>query len=172
MSRGLGKTQRAILAALPDSGSMTVAALARQLGAPQRQIRAAVHALADRELVMLDLWSSGERAGVGEYGPLVQRIDGYWNPDNKGPARLPYGPDVPTAEVRKRWVNDCDDDGNLIRTQISIEYVHAGMPTGRSLFVWSLAAWQADQQRLEAFRAVRTPSLEGDPPGPCPLPGG
>ncbi len=52
MSRGIGKTQQAILDEL-TAGHLAVAELAERLGVGDHEIRRAVHALADRGLVNL-----------------------------------------------------------------------------------------------------------------------
>ena len=108
-----------------------------------------MHALADRELVVL-VKEPGGWAGVGEYGPLRDRDTGYW--DDESNTVVSYGPEVPTAHVRTIWCDDFDDDGNPLRVKLNIEQVHAGMPTGIALFVWTPAAAADRQRRLEKFR--------------------
>ena len=145
MSRGIGKTQRRILDELAASehGNLFVAALARRIGLSDRQIRRAVHALADRELVALTK-EPGGWAGVGEYGPLHRRDDGYWGEHG----REEYGPEVPTADVRKKLIDDFDADGRPTYRRVDVEYVHGGMPTGVSLCVWLPEAHEERERRL------------------------
>ena len=52
VSRGIGKTQQAILDEL-SAGHLAVTELAERLGVSDGQIRHAVHALADRDLINL-----------------------------------------------------------------------------------------------------------------------
>jgi predicted ArsR family transcriptional regulator len=71
VSRGIGKTQQRILDELDASERqtpLTVVELAERIGVSDRQIRRAVHALANRKLVLLDL-EPGGRKGQGRYGP-------------------------------------------------------------------------------------------------------
>jgi hypothetical protein len=152
VSRGIGKTQHRILdeLAAAEAGKLSVAALAERIGVSSRQVRRAVHALAARELVVLAK-EPGGWAGVGRYGPMVQRDDGYWGDDDE---RHDYGPEVPTAQVRRQLVDDYDDDGKPIWRYLNIEYVRAGMPTGVSLFVWTPEAHAERERRLAAFRAA------------------
>jgi hypothetical protein len=97
----------------------------------------------------------GGWAGVGRYGPLVRRDDGYWGENDE---REPYGPGVPTAQVRRKLYEDFNDDGNLVWRYLNVEYVRAGMPTGVSLFVWTPQAHAERERRFAAFRAA----LSGD----------
>jgi hypothetical protein len=152
VSRGIGKTQQHILDELAsaEAGKLSVAALAEQVGVSQRQIRRAVHALADRELVVLAK-EPGGWAGVGRYGPLVRRDDGYWGENDD---RQSYGPEVPTAQVRRKLYEDFTDDGKVRWRYLNYEYVRAGMPTGVSLFVWTPEAHAERERRLAAFRAA------------------
>jgi MarR family len=71
MSRGIGKTQRRILDELAanDRAALTVIDLAEWIGVSDRQMRRAVHALADRGLVVLTK-ENGGWAGEGRYGPF------------------------------------------------------------------------------------------------------
>ena len=115
MSTGIGRTQRRILDELAKSdGRLTVIELATALGLRDNQIRRAVHALADRELVVLTREHAGWK-GVGEYGPLRDRSYAYW--DYATDTRIEYGPEVPTAETTiSRWIDDIDEDGNPLRS--------------------------------------------------------
>lgn len=63
MSRGLGRTQRDILDVVQHE-LWTVPELADKLGKSQRQIRTAVYALRERELVYTRRWSGGWQQGV------------------------------------------------------------------------------------------------------------
>ena len=152
MSTGIGRTQRRILDELAIDPKLSVMDLASRLGLRDNQVRRAVHALADRELVVLTREHAGWK-GVGEYGPLRDRSYAYW--DYATDTRIEYGPEVPTAKTTiSRWIDDIDEDGNPLRIPVRTEYVHAGMPTGVSLFVWTPQAHAADQHRLDAFRAA------------------
>jgi hypothetical protein len=69
---------------------------------------------------------------------------------------VPYGPEVPTAEVRRRLYDDYDDDLKPVWRYAKVEYVHAGMPTGVSLFVWLPGTHEAMVERRRAFaEAIR-----------------
>src|ERR1700758_2428553 len=71
MSKGIGKTQQAILDALEQSGgTLTVVQLAERLGASPRQLRTAARSLEGRGLVVITRETIGWR-GLGEYGPLA-----------------------------------------------------------------------------------------------------
>ena len=130
MSKGIGKTQQAILDALAaekELAALTVVELAQRLGASPRQIRAAVHSLAGRGLVVLTKQYGGWR-GYGEQGRAV-------------PRRYPWDSDAPTAFVLKEgepwpfpdgWGNH--DHGRVASRDV--EFIRKGMPTGVSLFVW------------------------------------
>jgi predicted ArsR family transcriptional regulator len=96
VSRGIGKTQQRILDELAGSGRQTplsVVELAERIGVSDRQVRRAVHALADRKLVLLDLQLGG-RKGQGRYGPPMRlfshRVDGRVGYDTV-PAGMPVG---------------------------------------------------------------------------------
>jgi hypothetical protein len=153
VGRGIGKSQRRILDELAsvEDGHLSVRALADRIGVSHGQIRRAVHALADRELVVL-VKEPGGWAGIGKYGPLVERFTGYLD-ENSGD-RKDYGPEVPTAQVRHKLVDDFDDDGKPVWRHVKVEYVHAGMPTGLSLFVWTPEAHAEREARDAAFRAA------------------
>jgi predicted ArsR family transcriptional regulator len=71
MSRGIGKTQRRILDELAanDRAALTVIDLAEWIGVSDRQMRRAVHVLADRGLVVLTK-ENGGWTGEGRYGPF------------------------------------------------------------------------------------------------------
>lgn len=118
MGRGIGKAQHRILAELEatESGWLTVKELASRLGLANNQVRRAVYALRDRGRVGLTTKSMGW-AGIGEYGVLVRRSDGYWD----GSQQVAFGAEMPTAEVRGK-----------------AEYVHRGMPLPPSLVVWTV----------------------------------
>src|SRR5659263_163054 len=76
MSRGIGKTQRRILDELVanDRAALTVINLAEWIGVSDRQIRRAVHALADRGLVVLTKENGGWAGCEGRrYGPFKAR---------------------------------------------------------------------------------------------------
>jgi len=129
MSRGLGATQRAILDALGEvPWSLTVVQLADQLHRSPAQIRRAVHALAERDLVILRKGHGGF-AGEGQYGPLAQR----------GVTRGDEDAEWPTAETRQRPDVYFDpEDAGTPRMRVrwyDVEYVRIGMPTGLSLLV-------------------------------------
>ena len=123
MSRGIGKTQRAILDAVESSkhGYLSVVELADMLGASPRQIRCAAHALQARELVDLRKRCAGH-IGLGEYGPLIPRTS-------------KHGDDIPTAETRTVYFDTTDDDGRWRLGHYKQAMVRGGMPTGESLYV-------------------------------------
>ncbi len=159
MSRGIGKTQQAILDALAAQRSddsyaaLDASVLAERISKSPRQTRQAAHSLAGRGLVALSK-EPGGRAGVGKYGPLTPRLgrDRRWGGDD-------YGPEVPTVAVAKpgeygflpnggrsdywRWNDTCDHD---------VEYVHGGMPVGIVLLVW------LPEDRLKLLRQRHTNS--------------
>ena len=132
MSTGIGKTQQRILSGLELVGAegiraLTVMDLAQRVGISDRQIRRAVHSLADRDLVVLTKEHGGWK-GQGEYGKLVSRR---WSSDN----------DVPTAFTVKKgepWpLPDIEGDYHHGWTATrDVEFIRNGMPTGASLFVW------------------------------------
>jgi biotin operon repressor len=142
MGKGLGKTQRRILDALAasESAALTVMALAEQLGVSGRQVRRAVHALADRGLVVLTKGNEGWR-GVGEYGPRPweQRVIDDPNGDDTryegAHWGIPKDGDTLGGPIRKdgtRWIL-----GTPIKCRK--EWYRGdpvGMPAGVSLFVW------------------------------------
>ncbi len=75
MSRGIGAIQQRIvdeLLAASDDYGLTVVELAKRIALSDRQIRHAVYALADRELVVLTK-EHGDWKGRGEYGRRVWR---------------------------------------------------------------------------------------------------
>jgi len=152
VSRGVGKTQHRILDELAsaEAGKLSVAALAERIGVSPRQVRRAVHALAARGSLVLTK-EPGGWAGVGRYGPLVRRDDGYWGENDE---RQSYGPEVPTAQVRRLLCEDFDDDGKPVWRYVNVEYVRAGMPTGVSLFVWTPEAHAERERRFADFRAA------------------
>ena len=124
MSRGIGKTQRRILEELAatEEEALSVVELADRIGVSDRQIRRAVHALADRELVVLT--KGWNWAGGGKYGPLVPR------------EHTAYGPDVPTALLVKAGDDPVNAKGQPYRdlhADADIEYVRGGLPSGVSL---------------------------------------
>ena len=149
MSTGIGKTQQRILDTLAASerGHLTVIELATALGLRDNQVRRAVHSLAGRGLVALTK-EAGGWAGIGQYGPLVRR-DTVWYED--GERHDGYGPEVPTAETRRF---EYYDDYQVAYGKT--EYVHAGMPVGISLFVWTPEAAAEKQAHLDRFRAAFT----------------
>ncbi len=116
MGRGIGKTQRRILdeLAAADADGLTVVELAECVGASDRQIRRAVHALADRELVVLTKEHGGWK-GEGRYGRLVSRRED-WDLDVpaaltvKAGEPLPFGKGYPALR--------------------DSEFILNGMPTG------------------------------------------
>ena len=67
MSRGIGKTQQAILDEL-SAGHFAVTELAERLGVSDRQIRRAVHALAERDLV--NLYKVSTQLPNGRFTPV------------------------------------------------------------------------------------------------------
>lgn len=150
MSTGIGQTQRRILDALnaSENNVLTVIMLAEKLGLRDNQVRRAVHALAGRELVVLTK-EHARWAGVGQYGPLRRRDNGYYDYDLDAGKHLQYGPEVPTADVDSRW-------DELDRRFYRIEYVHAGMPTGISLLVWTPEAAAAEAAKLAASRKAHS----------------
>ena len=132
MSRGIGKTQQAILDALAadDDPCLTVAELAERVTVSERQIRRAVRSLEDRRLVVITKRSTGQR-GVGEYGRLVPRQTLRYN----------YGLEVSTATVVKKG-----DPWPWLKGYVAardLELVHAGMPTNPVLLVWLPDKWTA-----------------------------
>lgn len=125
MSRGIGKTQQAILDALADDTEQlarSVRELAEQLHLPMNQTRRAARALEARGLVAITKECTGWR-GLGEYGRLQRRYS-WWNS---------YGPEVPTALVVKE--GDPWPRGHGYTTAREGEWVHGGMPT-MGLLVW------------------------------------
>jgi hypothetical protein len=127
MSKGIGKTQRAILDTLAnehEAPALTVIGLAERIGVSDSQIRRAVRALEGRKLVCITRGHAWH--GVGEYGPLVER------------EHSDLSNDVPTAEVV---------DG--------VEFVRCGMPTV-ALEVWlpdNLAEYLARRKAVDAINA-------------------
>jgi predicted transcriptional regulator len=80
MSRGVGRTQQAILDALPRQAGegRTTSVLAEELHRSPRQVRTAVQALAERGLVAVSkqvIWWKTENIPV--YGLLVMHIESY-----------------------------------------------------------------------------------------------
>jgi len=148
VSTGIGKTQRRILDALhaSENSVLTVIKLAEKLGLRDNQVRRAVHALADRELVVLTK-EHARWAGVGQYGPLRRRDNGYYDLDTG--KQVEYGPEVPTADFDSHW-------DELDRGWNRVEYVHAGMPTGVSLLVWTPEAAAAEAAKSAAFRKAHS----------------
>src|ERR1700733_15920571 len=76
MSTGIGRTQRRLLdelAAEQELLALTVIELSERLGVSARQIRRAVHSLAQRELVVLTKEHGGWK-GQGQYGRMVTRF--------------------------------------------------------------------------------------------------
>lgn len=83
MSRGLGRTQQAILDALPRQAGKgrTTTALADDLHRSARQIRTAIQALQERGLVAIHKqviwWKGNEHNPIPVYGALVMHIESY-----------------------------------------------------------------------------------------------
>ena len=67
ISRGIGKTQQAILDEL-SAGHLAVTELAERLGVSDRQVRQAVHALADRDLI--NLYKATTQLPNGRFTPV------------------------------------------------------------------------------------------------------
>ena len=128
MSRGIGKTQRAILDALANEHefpTLTVMELAERIGVSDRQTRRAVRSLEDRALVCVSRGHTWH--GTGEYGPLIER------------ERAGLADDIPTAQTV---------DGT--------EYIYCGMPAV-ALDVWlphNLVAFVDCRREFEAIRSA------------------
>ena len=77
MSRGIGKTQQAILDEL-SAGRLAVTELAERLSVDDRQIRRAVYALADRGLV--NLYKVTHQLPNGRFAPVKLFVEkrSYW----------------------------------------------------------------------------------------------
>jgi hypothetical protein len=140
MSTGIGKTQRAILDELNSTqdGHLSVVQLASRLSRSPRQIRRAVHSLADRALVVLTKQGDGW-SGAGQYGPLRPR----------GLARYE---ELPVAETRHTILVQPNHDGTFAVERIATEYVHAGTPNGVSLFAWLPQAHRARQELARQWK--------------------
>jgi hypothetical protein len=122
MSRGIGKTQQAILNELADTTeylALTVTNLAGKLGLPMNQTRRAARALEQRELVIITKECTDWK-GQGEYGRLVPKK---WSFDNDKPTAVTVHKGDPIPH-QPGWVAVRD-----------IEYYHAGTPTV-GLLVW------------------------------------
>ena len=162
MSTGIGKTQQRILSELESVAgqynALTVMELSERLGCSDRQIRKAVHSLAERDLVVLTKEHGGWK-GRGEYGLVKSRR---WLSDS----------DVPTAFVVKEgepWPGNPD-----YVAKRDIEFIRNGMPTGASLFVWlpenrakrleSMAeAWGSDSFIVENLKAQEVKKVKTQP---------
>jgi hypothetical protein len=83
MSRGIGRTQQAILDALPRQAGRgcTTTVLAERLHRSPRQVRTAVQALQERGLVAISKqviwWKGDEHNPIPVYGALVLHIESY-----------------------------------------------------------------------------------------------
>jgi hypothetical protein len=131
VGRGIGKTQRRILdeLAVTEHPWLSVVELSKLLGVSDRQVRRAVHALADRELVVLTKRGWGW-AGEGRYGPLIPRQHTEFG--------SPGSPDLPTALLVKAGEHPVNAKGEPYRqlhADSDIEYVRCGLPSGVSLVV-------------------------------------
>ena len=143
MSTDIGKTQRRILDELAATNelALTVTELAGRMGVSDRQVRGAVHALADRGLVVLTKENHGRR-GTGENGPrpwqhrLIDDPNGshtryegsHWGipqPGDKLGAR-------PKRDDGMSWIL-----GTPIRCRVKwYRGEPVGMPADAVLFVW------------------------------------
>jgi MarR family len=139
VSRGLGRAQRDILAALADStdNCMTVPELARAISRSERQVRAAVRALEARGLVVITR-GSGWR-GAGDHGRLVAP----W-----------HRRDLPALTAREGEPGPGKPGYVAAR---DVEFVRQGMPS-YVLLVWL-------PERREASQARYRGPCQGGPPG-------
>jgi DeoR/GlpR family transcriptional regulator of sugar metabolism len=82
MSRGLGATQRSILAALQEKGNATVSELCGVIQRSENQVRTAIHSLEQRGLIVTTKgyvgWTEGKP--TPNYGMVV------WTPENHAEA--------------------------------------------------------------------------------------
>jgi hypothetical protein len=123
VSKGIGRTQQAILTALADEElptSMTVAELAQRIDRSDGQIRRAVRSLESRGLVILQRIMLGHK-GIGEYGPLRVKDEVKFQRGSK------RGQDIPTA-VSVKAGDPWPLRPGLIAT-VDTEFYREGMPT-------------------------------------------
>ena len=144
MSRGIGKTQQAILAELTTTHRiwLSIAELAERVGCSGRRIHQAVRSLEQRRLVATTREHLGWK-GVGEYGREELRVGDPWR--TSGPV---HGPEVPTSRVIRKgepWHRGRD----LVAAE-DTELVRGGMPT------WGVAVWMPEKRiaYLEDIRAT------------------
>ena len=131
MSTGIGRTQRRILdelAAEQELLALTVIELSERLGVSARQIRRAVHSLAQRELVVLTKEHGGWK-GQGQYGRMVTRF---------------------------RWVSDLYDDDYRCESWTELNGMPTGvslfvwLPENRAKWVDAQRGWQEDARYFGA----------------------
>jgi hypothetical protein len=137
-----------ILELLRESNSfaMTTADLAEATGRSQRQIRTAVHALADRELVILTHEKIGW-AGLGEYGHTTVKR---WSSDK----------DVKPFKIVKKGEHYRLSERGWSWTALrDLELIKIGTPV-HGLRVW-LPDRRADWERREAERLGKIRELLG-----------
>ena len=164
VSRGIGKTQQAILAELTDAKDyrwLDIATLTERIGCSGRQIHQAVRSLERRGLVVITREHLGWK-GLGEYGREQCR------------EMHTHGPEVPTSRVIRKGEPWHRGRGYIARRDT--ELVRGGMPT------WGLAVWLPENRitylegclKLQrAFGSNSTEvraelqSLTGSPPAPA-----
>ena len=127
VSRGLGTTQRAILALLAEHGCATVEELATAVKRSPQQVRTAVAALERREQVVVLHRQHVGWKGRGEYGRLVRK---HWRDDDAVPTEL-------VVEKGQPWPFR---EGYFARERI--ELCREGVPVV-GLLIWSADAYAA-----------------------------
>ena len=150
MSKGIGKTQQAILDTLKDSSYFAepIGELAKATGKSPRQVRTAVHALESRGEVII---TKGflYRRGVGEYGHLVRRQYRSGQASKNAPAALTVKKGEPWP--RGVWTVGADVDENW-NAKHDQEWIHQGMPTS-ALVIWL----PVNREKYLAERAAPSP---------------
>ena len=158
VSRGIGAIQQRILdelLAASDDYGLTVVELAKRIAVSDRQIRRAVYALADRELVVLTEEHGGWR-GRGGYGRRVWRHRVVDDPQGNHIRYEGSHRGVPEEgdEIGGGPVWD-DGTGWVLGTPVKCRYEwYAEMsatPTSASLFVWlpeTRAKWAEHQHAI------------------------
>jgi hypothetical protein len=135
MSRGIGKTQQAILDALAEDtehdGCLTTAELAERVGVGDGQVRRAVYSLEQRHLVVLDR-GPGDWKGAGSYGPLVRRVT-TWT--SRSGERREVVSDLPVALTVRQGELLPGRGPYRYRAREDTEFVRIGMPVGIVLYV-------------------------------------